>query len=982
MKKPLVPALVLFLAVTFGLPVPGKAQGTAFTYQGLLNSGSGPANGSYDIAFSLFATNTSGFAIAGPVTNTAVGVTNGLFTTLVDFGNVYVGQSNWLQIAVSTNAANVFSTLSPRQQLTPAPYAITAETVSGAVDAGALGGTYGNAVTLNNANNSFTGSFSGNGASVSNVNASSLNGVGATNFWQLKGNNVNAGNFLGSTNNQPVELWVNGARAFRLEPTTNDVSHSGLVNVVGGSAVNSVQPGTYGAVIGGGGATNYGGNNGGNVVAADLSVIGGGLNNSIQANSTESFLGGGYGNFIQSNAVNAVLVGGFANSIQSSGGLSPTYAFLGGGNQNSIQQSGINSFLGGGSANKIFTTYSFLGGGSGNSIEPQASDSVLVGGVNNSIQTNASASFIGGGGGNIIQINASSSVIGVGGNNIIQSNSAGSVIGGGNGNVIMGNPLQPSQYASIVGGNFNLIEPAADYSTIGGGLQNTIGTNNTAVLYATVPGGNLNYAGGNYSFAAGQRAKANFQGDFVWADSQAADFNSTSNDQFLVRAKGGVGINTGNPGTNALAVSGNINATSFSGNGAGLTGLNVTLAQLPPGVVTNNEPDVQFGFEEAGSLQVDTNLYLPERATMWAGFTAFLLIDNQDSTYLGLAAGDAPIGGSGNDNVGVGNSALSSVTIASYNVAIGSTALYVNKTNSQNVAVGYGGLQNCTNDSELVAVGYLALQNDNAAHQGTLSGFGENTAVGYQTLQADVTGVDNTAVGYQALNANTISTGNTALGYRALFTTTSSGGSENTAIGSGALANLGLGNGAGGGTNNVALGYGAGDSLFNGNDNIYIGNTGPTSGFAEDNTIRIGTQGLQTATYLAGTVYANGVALTSDRNAKENFQPVDSQAVLAKVAALPVTEWNYKDSKASEHMGPVAQDFQAAFGLNGGDDKHISVVDEGGVALAAIQGLNEKVEGRSQKAEGEIEQLRTENAELRARLEKLEELLARPAKGK
>ncbi len=77
--------------------------------------------------------------------------------------------------------------------------------------------------------------------------------------------------------------------------------------------------------------------------------------------------------------------------------------------------------------------------------------------------------------------------------------------------------------------------------------------------------------------------------------------------------------------------------------------------------------------------------------------------------------------------------------------------------------------------------------------------------------------------------------------------------------------------------------------------------------------------------------------------------------MLAKVTALPVTEWNYKsDRKDVQHLGPMAQDFQAAFGLDGADDKHISVVDEGGVALAAIQGLNLK-----------LEEQRVENAKLK-----------------
>jgi hypothetical protein len=132
--------------------------------------------------------------------------------------------------------------------------------------------------------------------------------------------------------------------------------------------------------------------------------------------------------------------------------------------------------------------------------------------------------------------------------------------------------------------------------------------------------------------------------------------------------------------------------------------------------------------------------------------------------------------------------------------------------------------------------------------------------------------------------------------------------------------------------------------------------------------------------YSAGNVYAHGVLLTSDRNAKENFQPLDAQTVLAKVAGLPVTEWNYKsDSEVQKHIGPMAQDFQAAFQLSA-DDKHISVVDEGGVALVAIQGLNEKVENDQRTAEAQLKNLATENAELKARLEKLEQLLAQKLK--
>jgi DNA-binding transcriptional MerR regulator len=75
----------------------------------------------------------------------------------------------------------------------------------------------------------------------------------------------------------------------------------------------------------------------------------------------------------------------------------------------------------------------------------------------------------------------------------------------------------------------------------------------------------------------------------------------------------------------------------------------------------------------------------------------------------------------------------------------------------------------------------------------------------------------------------------------------------------------------------------------------------------------------------------------------------------------------------------MAQDFHAAFGLNGNDDKHISTVDEGGVALAAIQGLNQKVETGSQNSEARIQKLETENAELKQQLAELKVLVERLA---
>jgi hypothetical protein len=114
----------------------------------------------------------------------------------------------------------------------------------------------------------------------------------------------------------------------------------------------------------------------------------------------------------------------------------------------------------------------------------------------------------------------------------------------------------------------------------------------------------------------------------------------------------------------------------------------------------------------------------------------------------------------------------------------------------------------------------------------------------------------------------------------------------------------------------------------------------------------------------------------SDRDKKENFQPVDPAEVLQKVAAMPIARWNYKHDRAdTPHLGPVAQDFYKAFAL-GTDDKHIATVDADGVALAAIQALKAENDAKSE----EIERLNDENRAILERLEAIEELLKPQAK--
>jgi hypothetical protein len=103
----------------------------------------------------------------------------------------------------------------------------------------------------------------------------------------------------------------------------------------------------------------------------------------------------------------------------------------------------------------------------------------------------------------------------------------------------------------------------------------------------------------------------------------------------------------------------------------------------------------------------------------------------------------------------------------------------------------------------------------------------------------------------------------------------------------------------------------------------------------------------------------------SDRNLKDGFAPVDPRAILARVATLPIETWSYKGD-AARHLGPMAQDFAAAFGL-GTDDRHIFPLDGSGVALAAIQGLHALVQAQDARLRALERELRALRREVAAR---------------
>ena len=481
------------------------------------------------------------------------------------------------------------------------------------------------------AGSNVTLNLSGGGITISAVSGP----VGPS--WGLSGNSgTGPWSFLGTADNQPLELRVNNSRALRIEPAS-----TGEANMIGGLSSNAVAAGVWSAVIAGGGEAKSGGSN---FVASSYSSIGGGRRNTIGSGASDSVIGGGlqnsvlapqslvasgFGNVIATNSASSVIVGGYQNAVQSgssyvtiNGGVANSsaanYSMIGGGAYNMVQVGANQAAVVGGYLNLVQSNSpnSVVVGGANNTISNTASYAVIIGGYLNNVGAGAQMSTIGGGRQNALL--ATHGVIGGGYGNIIGSNSPSAVIGGGSGVGIQAN----AGYSAIGGGLANVIQSGAQYAAIAGGVQNTIGTNaqQAAVLggylnrigtnalnaviaggasntisnnasFATVLGGNQNTAGGVNSLAAGNRAKANHLGSFVWGDSTVADWSSTAPNQFLVRANGGVGIGIASP-QSALHVAGTITATNFVGSGAGLTNLSLSAVNLASSLSPSQIPNL------------------------------------------------------------------------------------------------------------------------------------------------------------------------------------------------------------------------------------------------------------------------------------------------------------------------------------------------------------------------------------------------------
>lgn len=111
----------------------------------------------------------------------------------------------------------------------------------------------------------------------------------------------------------------------------------------------------------------------------------------------------------------------------------------------------------------------------------------------------------------------------------------------------------------------------------------------------------------------------------------------------------------------------------------------------------------------------------------------------------------------------------------------------------------------------------------------------------------------------------------------------------------------------------------------------------------------------------------------SDRNSKDDIEALDTAAVLDALLQMPVYRWRWKgEDEGNRHIGPMAQDFHAAYGLNGDDDTHLMSVDTNGVALAAIQGLHARLERENAQLRAELAALAERQQQLLARLDAMD----------
>ncbi len=527
------------------------------------------------------------------------------------------------------------------------------------------------------------------------------------------------------------------------------------------------------------------------------------------------------------------------------------------------------------------------------------------------------------------------------------------VVGGQPGNLVASGVVG----ATIAGGGeaFAAVNQVKkDFGTVSGGQLNT-----ASGYVSTVPGGLGNEAGGDYSFAGGRFAKVRNatqvgfgdtdgdQGVFMWADSQFANFTSTGPNQFLIRASGGVGINNNNPVGGALDVSGN---GLFSGS----VGIGTFIPQA--------KLDVR-GRIEGASLVTISDVATPGNVITVRNDGNGAAIRAQANSNSGEAAVKV-------FNIGTGYTIYSSARVPVAGVTgykATQNDVFVCKPSTPERPPEITPEQFATGGGEDIAMASAAVCQNSQAGAMPAGPGGDLPIVG-RIMDADDIGVWAAApnIGAHAVQAH-------ARDGIAVYGSTNYPGFPDGALATNPNA-IGV---KGYSYAGVAL---SGESP-NGTAGRFLGNVDVSGKLAlatpsQLYPLQAGTDATNGngAHLTPGGVWTNG----SDRNSKQSFENIDKLDILHRVADLPVTRWQYKgESERVHHIGPVAQDFYAAFGT-GADERYIGTIDADGVALAAIQGLYEIVQEKEceigelrEQKDRELKELKSEISDLRAMVDAL-----------
>jgi len=1005
--------------------------GYAFTYQGQLVQDGVPAHGLFDLEFALWDSEFAG-TLLDVRTLELQPVTRGLFAVSLDFGmNVLDGRTLWLEVSVRPHASgSVYTTLEPRQRLAPSPYALalpglrtqqnndSPNLVGGwnqnDVTEGVVGATIGGGggVLSDPLPNRVTDNYSAVGGGVANVAGNDDDSTSGAAFATVAGGHSNQAANWGS--------FVGGGHLNLALGNESTVSGGSRNEAVGSSAT-----------IGGGqanealGVSSSVGGGGLNAAWGDFAVVPGGWSNQaggyfslaagrraiVRDATTTGDANGDEGTFVWADSTDA----DFASTgpdqflIRAGGGVGigtnePSSALSVVGNANFSGKLGIGTDVATAdldvvSSSPLSTTVNVV-----NTSSAQRFLFQVNGNDPGSPNREGNLEIIAFGPDSIYNV-LTATPDGAVGIRTSSPRNAFSVDGVADfaGPVGIGTAT-PTAHLDVVSSHTN---------GTGLDIKNTASAQRFLLqVNGTTPGG-LNREG-------------NFE---IWGTGASGNFNV-----FAATPEGNVGIGTQTP-AESLSVDGVVQSMAggfkfpddsvlTSADGANIWAKNGTAAYYNDGLVgigTSSPgyrvPNTKFEVL-GGHVAIGNNFGVFSSNAAGDGIGAGFDTGHDDTLDL-YAGGSKRVRFTAAGKVGIGTDSPAEM------LSVAGDALFTDKVRIGNSALGY----TLTNTALEISEGNIML--GNAGGIVTVNSAGTGIGAGFRTgTSGDLYLYGNGAVRMHIAPDGKVGIGSSPPSHRL----TVGGAIQSTSVGfvcpdgstlsSAEGANIWSKNGSSAYYNDGNIGIGRSDpqdevDILNGDITLDTGASGSSAlRFRYDGALRwtflyrswatnefglynesAGTWGMTFRTdtnYVGigrsdaqhplhvgtGPSNGNGAHLTaggvwtngSDRDSKQRFEPIDTADILAKVVDLPLSRWQYKGEEPGvRHIGPMAQDFYVAFGL-GASDKYIGTIDADGVALAALQGLHERL----RQKERELDELRKEkDARLAAHEERLAELTRR-----